>query len=352
MITRLSLRRSILLVGALSWTLLPVSISAGPGGGHGGGGGGSHGGGGAHAGGNSSHSSGSYHASPNGRVATSAGGAYSRAGSENPYPRSDASGPYSPTNFVAAEDASRAVAADPNLSRLAGHGWSFLPSSGVAAVTAASRQTARPLLPARVTNIPGVLPLRPRLPYRYGVGFGGCFFSGFTSICGLNPFFYGAFGANYCFSPIGFWNCTYGYGYGPGYGYYDGYGYGPGPGYGYGYDNGVNGYPADVPGDAQNNADNPDLYAPYFGNLNENAAQNPPEEAPQVAPATPVQIILKNGRAYQVTAYWVSNGELYYRPVTGGLNHVPVDQLDLNATVQANSRNGVAFQLTDHPPQP
>ena len=52
-----------------------------------------------------------------------------------------------------------------------------------------------------------------------------------------------------------------------------------------------------------------------------------------------------------MTAYWISNGELYYRPVTGGLNHVPLEQLDLSATVQANSRNGVTFTLTDRPPK-
>ncbi len=349
MTTRLSLRRSILLVGALSWILLPLNVSAGPGSGHGSGGGGSHGGGGAHASAGAAHSSGSSHAAPAGRGASSTGAAYGRLGFGNSSSRPEASGSRSPMNFVAADDSSRAFAADPNLSRLAGEGWTFLPSAGISAVSSPARQSAVPAFPARVTNIPGGLPLRPRLPIRYGSAwFGGCFFNGFTSICGLNPFFYGAFGANYCYSPIGFWNCPYGYGYAPGYGYYDGYGYGPGYGYGYGGD--VNGYPSDVPADAQNNADNPDLYAPYFGDLNENAAQNPPEEAPQAAPARPVQIILKNGMAYLVTAYWVSNGEFFYRPVTGGLNHVPLDQLDLNSTVQANSRNGVTFQLTDHPP--
>lgn len=353
--TRLSFRRSILLIGALSWVFLPLSGYAGPGGGGGhGGGGGSHGGGG-HASGSASHGAVSSHAPSAGRIAPTSGGPNARTPYAYSASRPLASGPYSPMNFVSAADFNHgfgSAAVDANLSRMAGHGWSFLPSSGVkpTASMAATPLPSKPALPARVTNIPAILPLRPHHPPRIvGGWFGGCFFNGFTNVCGFNPFL---FGANYCFSPYGFSNCGYGFGYG--WGDYNGYGYGPGygapygPGYGPGYD--LNGYPVDAPGDDQNNPGNADNYPPYFGNLNENAGQNASEEPQQSAPVQTTQIILKNGSAYLVTAYWVSNGELFYRPITGGLNHVPLDQVDMTATVEANSRNGVTFRLTDHPP--
>lgn len=158
-------------------------------------------------------------------------------------------------------------------------------------------------------------------------------------MCGGGPFFYGGFGPNYCFSGVGFWNCGFG-GYGLGYGYGGGYGYGVG----------LNAYPYDLSGSAYDdapNSDRIDVYGGYIGDGTGNTAGNAPAEPK----APPAQIILKDGSAYEVIAYWVSNGELYYRPVTGGLSHVPVDQLDLSATVEANSRNGVTFSLTDRAPQ-
>jgi hypothetical protein len=210
-------------------------------------------------------------------------------------------------------------------------------------------------------RFPAVLPFRPQRPRPgygslifpfgpfgfspfgfggFGYGFGGpCFFNGFTSVCGGNPFFFNGNWGN-CFGGWNPWNCGYGYGggFGLGYGYY-------GPGYGWdmsSYSPAPEGdyyYPPDTSAGTE-------VYGGYVPNSTENAQPNPP-----ATQAPPTQIILKNGSAYEVTAYWVANGELYYRPVTGGLNHVPLEQLDLEATVQANSRNGVAFTLTDRPPQ-
>ena len=206
-------------------------------------------------------------------------------------------------------------------------------------------------MPPRVINIPAVRPVHPsHHPHHhppfwgsgFGGGFGGCFNNGFTSVCGANPYFYGGYGSNYCFSGIGFWNCGYGGGYGLG--YYGGYGYAPGQGSDYD----MSGSAVEGAYDSQNESGNLEVYGGYIGGGAENTEQNPATETPQ----KPLpQIILKNGSAYEVTSYWVSNGELYYRPVTGGLNHVPVDQLDLSATVEANSRNGLTFELKDHPPE-
>jgi hypothetical protein len=90
-----------------------------------------------------------------------------------------------------------------------------------------------------------------------------------------------------------------------------------------------------------------DIYGGYIGDRAPDSA----ETETTVPAAPPTQIILKDGSAFAVTSYWVSNGELYYRPVTGGLNHVPLERLDLSATVEANSRNGVPFTLSVQPPQ-
>jgi hypothetical protein len=361
--TRLPLRRCALLLGALCWAVLPAIVYADPGG-HAGGGshggfGGSHGGashgggwgGGSHHAGsatNSGRSSYSY-SNPSPRVSVPAHGYYGR-GASSPAVSSGVSTNSSRfnslSNFIATSDANptRLGAQNPALANLAGHGWHFLPSAGVSRPVTASRAPVRPV---RSPAIPAILPFRPhphrpRLPYAtdvilpfYGFGYGGaCFFNGFTSVCGASPYMFGTFGANYCLSGIGFYSCGFG-GYGLGYGY----------GAGYGWD--WTSYPAGNGEDnGPNNSGVMDIYGGYIGDGTGNAEPNP--ATPRVPPT---QIILKNGSAYEVTAYWVSGGQLYYRPVTGGLSHVPLDELDLSATVQANSRNGVSFTLTDHPPQ-
>jgi hypothetical protein len=151
-------------------------------------------------------------------------------------------------------------------------------------------------------------------------------------------------------------NCGSGYGYG------FGYGYGYGNGFGLGYAPGYGGYGLyDLPADGYYPPDNEsymDLGGGYIAEPGGTVppdvnvgTPNPDEFGTEATPQAPAQIILKDGSAYAVKSYWVSNGELYYQPVTGGLNHVPVDQLDLAATVAANSRNGVQFTLSDHPPR-
>ena len=67
--------------------------------------------------------------------------------------------------------------------------------------------------------------------------------------------------------------------------------------------------------------------------------------------AVPSQLIFKDGSSYAVKAYWVSGHDLYYQPVYGGLNHIPLDQFDLSATVDANTRAGVPFTLSTAVPQ-
>ena len=372
--TRLSLRRCVLLLGAASWAVLPISLYAGPGGAHGGGGshgGGSHGGGvhastssgGGHYSGGSAHSGGAGYSHSNGRISASTGGGYyghPASRSVNSEARAGGSGYNSLSSFVASSDANPAHLAANNsaLVRMAGHGWSFLPSAGIPRPVRAAHPAVRPV-PVRSNFYPAAHPPHSHPPHQpppyattsiypwWGYG-GGCGFNGFTSYCRPGPYAYNYSGLNYCLSGFGFWNCGYGLGYGgygSGYGYVDG-AYGPAPGY-----DAESSAPADSgPGASAAPEDEGDTSNMYMGPLDLAPGSVEPEAAAPRLP--PAQIILKNGSAYEVAAYWVSNNELYYRPVTGGLNHVPLAQLDLSATVEANSRNGVTFSLTARPPQP
>ena len=380
MTARPALRCCALLFGAVCWIALPASLYAGPGGHGGGGGGGSHGGwggggshgssssGGGHSYGGASHSGGSSYSHSGGYASSAPRVGYpGRASSHAAASVNTGSAGYSSlSNFVAVGDADPAhlAANNPALVNMASHGWRFLPSSGISRPDAATRAPSRAVIPQRSMFIPSVHPyrshpVRPRLPFGYTGFWGsrsGCFFNGFTPVCGANPYFYGAYGPNNCFSAFSYWGCGYGlgygYGYGLGYGYGDGYAYGPGPGYGYGY--GVD--DSALPDTDSGAATQP----PYDDSGDSNVYMGPilpgSAEAAQPEPSAPrtppTRIILKNGSAYEVTAYWVSDGQLYYRPVTGGLNHVPLEQLNLSATVEANSRNGLTFTLTDRPPQP
>lgn len=342
--TRLPLRPFLLLLAALSWLAFPVTLSAGPGGGggHGGGGGGHAGGGGHNSGGShgGGHSGQSSHAPSGGHLSGPSVGNYGRAPASSRGVTVAGPGFNMLSSFVPDSGSGFAhpAAATPELVEMAAHGWTFLPSAGISRPATVAHAPVRPVFPVRPNSFPSNLPLRPRprAPFGYypywGYGFGGpCLFNGFTSFCGWNPFWFG-YGANYCLSGIGFYDCgygAYGYPYAPGYGW----DWTSSPGAGGEYE-------------SPDNSGAMDMYEGYVGSGNENAEPN------NAAPRQPLtQIILKNGSAYEVTAYWVSNGELYYRPVTGGLGHVPLEQLDLSATVAANSRNGVTFTITDHPPE-
>jgi len=237
-------------------------------------------------------------------------------------------GPRALSSFVpSSESAAQRGATEAALSRLAAHGWNFTPSSGI------TRPVAAP-----TTRFPAILPLRwpfggRRFPYATGAIFPGAGFG---------------YGGYPCAWRFGFQGCGFGYGFG-----YNGYGFGYGVG-------GIYPYLADnyyAPDISPDNSGYTDLNGDYIAEPGgtvppdvEAGTSNPDEFGPAETPRAPAQIILKDGSAYAVKSYWVSNGQLYYQPVTGGLNHVPVDQLDLAATVAANSRNGVPFTLSDRPP--
>jgi len=350
-------RPAFLLLAVFCWLASPVFVSAAPGPGAGGSSGG-HGGGGGHAG-SSGGRSGSYATTSVGHAPASApagthysapaaaGGGHVRGGA---YVSSGPAAGASGSLATFASSASGGVGygsvsvhgpvSNAALSQLAAHGWTFAPSSGVR--PAAQPVAVRPAAAVPVTRgVPIVVPPhnrpRPHPPFATtvivspGFGFafagGGCINNGFTTVCGIGGGFFP------------YWGLGYGYGWG----YPAGYGY---------YGNSVAGYygasePYVSTADDlyPQNSGRMDIYGGYSAN-----ALTPPAEEDTTPAQPPTHIILKDGSAFAVTTYWVADGELYYRPVTGGLNHVPLDQIDLNATVAANSKNNVPFTLSERKP--
>lgn len=100
----------------------------------------------------------------------------------------------------------------------------------------------------------------------------------------------------------------------------------------------------------------------YFdiGNwTNASSASNSPSQLfPSGSAATPSEsplvtvLYLKNGYSVGVTDYWVENDRLYYVPMYGGEDSVPIDRLDLQRTVGENARNSVVFSLHARRPGP
>jgi hypothetical protein len=184
----------------------------------------------------------------------------------------------------------------------------------------------------------------------------------------------------------GCWNCGLGFGFWPGWGFgWSGLGFGFGgwcdpffwdsltwgcPGYGYGL--GYYGYPA---------AGYPYGYAPYYGNgYSYSTPPDPaqqgddsdmdqgygPESNPGLSSALPVMdndsqtvagnqvtvpviLYLKDGSAYSVRDYWVSDGQLHYVMLNGSASAFDVDRLDVQRTVDENAKSGVQFVLKPNP---
>ena len=376
---RLPFRPSRVFLIAILVFLIPTTLLAGPGsgsGGHGGGGGGHAGGG--HAGGG--HSGGGHMGSAGGGAHSGAGGASYAAGSTasgghaGPFysapAANEAGGHFDSGNaghyavFSApGMQGVRDAATEAHLAQMAGQGWHFLPSAGVRPVARPTRAPANHPVNPSLANHPAILPIHPHRhgPYVYGAltypyggyytGTGGCFYNGFTNVCTPGGGYIGAcprFGVQPCGPNYPIWG-SYGsgwIGYG-GYGLFGGYqdlGAGePEPQY-----------------DAAPPAD--DLY-PGGSSMDISGGdygETPPADSSEVGPAlpsqrgvtaaAPTQLIFKNGSAYAVTACWISAGEIYYRPVYGGLNHIPLEQFDLAASAEANMRAGVPFTLSTQAP--
>src|SRR5271156_1820764 len=63
-------------------------------------------------------------------------------------------------------------------------------------------------------------------------------------------------------------------------------------------------------------------------------------------------LILRNGGDHVVTDYWVTDGYIEYVSRDGGRSHIPIEALDLQASVTANSYRGLPFTLRSASPTP
>ncbi|MFY9527887.1 MAG: hypothetical protein WBC04_13205 [Candidatus Acidiferrales bacterium] len=147
-------------------------------------------------------------------------------------------------------------------------------------------------------------------------------------------FFFGGFGG-FGGCPFWSWNCGLGFGWGWGWdwGWMNGFGY---PGYGGGY------YLPPPPPPTDMSA--PEEYGPF-------SYQYPPagEGSVEAAPVVTTILVLKDGSSYSVTDYWLESGRLHYVTTYGGENNIPVEQLDLQRTVDDNAQRGVTFTLRPAP---
>ncbi len=56
-------------------------------------------------------------------------------------------------------------------------------------------------------------------------------------------------------------------------------------------------------------------------------------------------LVFTDGSTYEVVDYWLDDGHLHYLTVDGTENSVPLERIDLYATVKANWQRGVEFTL-------
>lgn len=78
--------------------------------------------------------------------------------------------------------------------------------------------------------------------------------------------------------------------------------------------------------------------------MNNSAVESSDTGAAQSRPVT--LVFLKDGTSFGVTDYWLANDELHYVTSYGGANAIGMSRLDLQKTVNENSKRGVKFILT------
>lgn len=178
---------------------------------------------------------------------------------------------------------------------------------------------------------------------------------GFGSSCAQNigacDFDFGfGFGSPFFFPPVGFgFGCA---------GFFNPCGIGFGPfsmgfadlGFGYGWGNGWFYPPA------------PEIPAPPVNPTESNPAPNystgyfylpeVPYSAPQATaqPKQTIKLALKDGTIFDVYSYWLQDNQLCYITTYNIKTSIPVDDLDLQKTVDLNQKLGVTFTLSNKPP--
>lgn len=63
-----------------------------------------------------------------------------------------------------------------------------------------------------------------------------------------------------------------------------------------------------------------------------------------------VKLVLKDGTIFDVYSYWLEDNRLYYITTYNIQTSIPIEDLDLQKTVDLNQKLGVAFALSNKPP--
>ncbi len=102
----------------------------------------------------------------------------------------------------------------------------------------------------------------------------------------------------------------------------------------------------------------PPYYAPYSNadtpssSTEPSASEAKPLTSSKEAPKPTVTWLqTKEGEIFGLTDYWADDGRLYYVTDYGAKNSIPLDQIDLDKTVELNAKQGVEFVLRRKPPQ-
>jgi len=98
-------------------------------------------------------------------------------------------------------------------------------------------------------------------------------------------------------------------------------------------------------------APSPDADAPSSTAEPSNAETKPLTSAREAPKPAVTWLQTKDGELYGLTDYWADDGRLYYVTDYGAKNSIPLDQIDLDKTVELNAKQGVEFVLRRKPPQ-
>jgi len=79
------------------------------------------------------------------------------------------------------------------------------------------------------------------------------------------------------------------------------------------------------------------------------SSQTGQSDSARTGPVSDTLLYLADGTNLDVTSYWLAGGELHYITSYGGENAVPIEQVDLQRTVNANAARGVPFTLRPGP---
>ncbi|MHB8754533.1 MAG: hypothetical protein ACYC92_06190 [Candidatus Acidiferrales bacterium] len=187
-----------------------------------------------------------------------------------------------------------------------------------------------------------------------GFGFQPFLFSGFFSPFGFSPLGFG-FGSG-CDFDDAFQDCFFSP-FEPAFGFgdfgFNSFGFGGPYGSSYLYQP-VENLPAYLPQDLGGNLPNTNYSLSYsYEPAPEEplTRQQPPPNANASSANQPaVDLVLKDGTVFGVDSYWLLNDRLYYVTTYQIQSSIPMDQLDLQKTVDMNWKRGVAFTLTPQAP--